>query len=91
MTEFSALIEPNQLTTDLALIIFMFFIMFAYLGFRLRNGLILFSWMLSIIVFILTFMIELPFIWFWIMIMITSIIISFIGVWNYIIEPYKNQ
>lgn len=85
--EFTQLIEPQTLTTGLSLLIISLFAIFAYLGFRLRSAAILLFWTIDIIVFVLSILINLSFIWFWVMIILTVMVVSVASIFVYVVEP----
>lgn len=85
--EFAQLVDPQTLTTGLSILIISLFTIFAYLGFRLKSAAILLFWTLDVIVFILAFLINLPFVWFWIMTILTVMIISIASIFFYVVEP----
>lgn len=84
---FSELIAPTELTTGLAILIAVILGLIAYLGFRLRHGVILLFWGISLVVLMLTILIDIPFVLFWGVILIDGIFISFAGLYRYVIEP----
>lgn len=89
--DLTQLLEPNQLTLSLILIIMSFIGFYGFLAVKLRNSLIYFSWMLLIIIFILTIIIDLSFIWFWLMILIGVFVILIISMYNDFAKPLKGN
>lgn len=89
--EFAQLIEPQALTTSLSLLVISLFTIFAYLGFRLRSAAIILFWTFDVIVFVLAILINLPFIWFWIMVILTVMVVSIASIYGYMIEPTLNN
>lgn len=73
--DFSALINPQEFTTSLALLIGILLSIVTFMGVKLRSAIIMFSLSLSVIVFLLVVMINLSFIWFW-----TTVLLSYITV-----------
>lgn len=78
--EFSSLVNPESLTVEFAILIIGIYFSIVYLGVKLRSGPIIFVWVMAIVIFILTFIVNLPFIWFWIMIILSVITIAGVSI-----------
>jgi len=77
--EITNLTNPDTLTTGLVMLISIIVAGQAFLAFHLYNVLVFASWTLTIIVFVLIVLLGLPFLWFWIAALITTIVIMTIG------------
>lgn len=75
MVEFTSLVQPQEFTVELALVVVFLFGMIMQAGIRLRSPFVLFVFTLTVITFILTFIGNLAFLWFWIMIVVCMITI----------------
>lgn len=73
MVNFSELVDPAQLEEPLAIIIVFILAMFFYSAVKLRSLVLSFTWMLLIVVLIMTFITNISFLWFWIMTILNSI------------------
>lgn len=71
--DFNALINPQEFTTSLALLIGILLSIVTFMGVKLRSAIIMFSLSLSAIVFLLVIMINLSFIWFWLTVLLSYI------------------
>lgn len=67
------LINPTFFTMELAILIIALLAMIVWLAIKLKSIVTLFGWVLSIVIFLMVILIELPFISFWIMVIITII------------------
>lgn len=84
--EFVDLLDPTTLTESLAIIIMGFVFIIAYLGYKFRAPEVFFFLMLDIIILILTFLTNLSFIWFWIMIAVSFIVITISSIIFYVFD-----
>ncbi len=55
-------------------------------GIRLRSPAVMVAWMLTVVVLVLTFITDLPLIWFWLMIILDVFIVSLAAVAHYLIN-----
>ncbi len=76
--EVSNLINPQEFTTSVAILIVFLFGVIINAGIRLKSPFVIFIWCLTVLTFILTFVTNIGFIWFWVMIMasIFSIVVA---------------
>ena len=81
--QFNNLVEPEVLTEGLAIIIIAVIVLFAYLGYRLRNPVIFFMWFLLVTVLVFTFVTNLSFLWFWIMLILSSLTVAITAIVRY--------
>lgn len=88
--EFTQLIEPQALTTELAIIIVALIFIIGYLGFRLRHAAVLFVWAIMLSVFMLVILINLDFIWFWISALAAAVTVAFAGIFRYLLNDFLN-
>lgn len=86
-TAFTDLIQPQELTTALALFIVAYLTLTAYLGYRLRHAAILFFWFIMVTVLVLIIMINLSFLWFWLTVLINALVIALAGIFRFLLEP----
>lgn len=77
-TQFNNLIAPTEFTTGFAILIVFIFTAILNAGIRLKSPFILFNWAITMIVFVMTFVAQIAFIWFWIAVLATivSIVIA---------------
>jgi len=71
--QFNNLVQPQEFTTALAILIVFIFSSTLTAGVRLNSPFVLFNWTLMMVVFIMTFVAQIPFIWFWISVIATVI------------------
>lgn len=78
MAAFNNLIAPTEMTTALAILLVFIFTATLNAGVRLNSPFVLFNWALMLIVFVMTFVAQIAFIWFWIAVLATvvSIVIA---------------
>lgn len=84
--EFVDLLDPTTLTESLAIIIMGFIFIIAFMGYKLRSPATFFFLMLDVTVLIMTFLTNLSFIWFWIMIFVSFIIIAISSIIFYVFD-----
>lgn len=91
MVEITQLIEPTTLDTSLALFIGILLVLIAYIGLKLRHGIIIFMLMICISIFMLVIIIGFEFIWFWTAILLTYFMIGIAGIWRFLLKPITND
>jgi len=82
--EYTQLIEPTELTTGLSLFIIFLYIIFAWIALRLYHALLLLTWAVSILVLAMTVLVDLPFIWFWILILVMALEAGLAGIFRFL-------
>lgn len=85
MTEFTNLLNPQEFTTSLAILVVFLFGVIGNAGIRLKSPFVLFIWTLTLIVFVLSFIANMAFIWFWIMIVVSFISIVVASIAQYML------
>lgn len=91
MVEISSLIEPDSLTTSLAILMMALQGMFAYFIVRFRHALLAVTWFASLVVIGLIVLVSLEFLWYWIMVMVMAAIVGLAGVFRYFVLPARGQ
>jgi hypothetical protein len=73
---FENLVSPGEFTGGLATLISILMGVIAYAGTKFRSPAIFAVWSLGFMVLILTFITSLPFVWFWIVMLLNALTIS---------------
>lgn len=85
MTEINSLIQPTELTFSLSLFLILILFSIAYMGYKLKNAVILFTWAIDIIILMLTILINFSFIYFWSFTIIGIFTIMIVAVYRYLV------
>ncbi len=74
--DFTNLASPEVFDSSLAFLISIMLGTISWIGVRLRSPAVFVVWTLTIMTLILSFIIGLPFIWFWVLMLLNVIVIS---------------
>ena len=82
---FEGLVSPTELTIEMVLFIFSFLSLVLFSGIKLRSLTVISLFSMNLIILILTILVGLPFIWFWVSIFVSSIAITLAAVVAFIL------
>ncbi len=85
LIDFTNLASPQELDSALAFLILTLLGLFSYSGIRLSSPAVLIMWSLTVMVLILTFITSLPFLWFWLLILLGSIVVAISAAVNFLL------
>lgn len=80
LNEWSNLTSPNTLGEGLAVLIAFLFGIIPYGGMRLKSPAVFIAWAMTILVFVMTILTSLPFLWFWLMIVMDVFVVAMASV-----------
>ena len=91
MVELANLIEPETLSTALAIVITGLFMLFAYFAVRLRHALLGIAWFTTVLVLGLIALVGLEFLWLWLMFTVMGAIVALAGLFRWLVIPSRTR
>lgn len=83
MTTLNEILQPNEITWTIAIFIVGILLLIVYLGVMLRSPIVLVMFSITLMIFTLIILISIPFVWFWITVMLSALIISIASIERY--------
>lgn len=74
--EFADLLDPDELTTGLSMLIMGLLGLLLWAGLKLQSIALVMAWLFTVVVLVLSFVASLPFLTFWVMILVSSAVLA---------------
>lgn len=87
----SQLIQPDGFSTALVILLSFILLTFGYIAIELRHTALLFTWVIALLIIGNIIVVGLPFVWFWIIVMVMAIVTGIAGVYRFFVIPVFKQ